>query len=863
MSEMNTNPLVSVIVPVYNVAPYLRQCLDSICGQTLKDIEIILVDDGSTDETLSILNEYEQADSRITVLQQKNQYAGVARNNGMKLAKGKYYSFLDADDFFELNMLEDMSNMAEMHQVDMVLCAADIYREAEKRITAAPWLLRTDLLKNADLANFSPAQVLGDRLYEVVKLAPWNKLFRADFVRQNKLEWSPEPRANDVLFVGSALAAAKTMAAVPKPLIHYRVRQDSISHSKSKSTEAHVKAFNALKQALDRLDVNEKVMHSFKLCYMASLVWDCDTLDMEQARIFRQQIIDEIEPQAQLLSPAGYSDACRWPQVEYRYKSIIRPLTTLVCKETKTGKDENWESLLSTIVSIKEADFDILCLSESADSNAGKIFKRYSEKDIRCRHVIDESACMNEATEMQSSSKYMIKMTPELRITADELKNNLQQLEKITQDSCCLSYCQMKRLIGIPPKVSVIVPVYSGKEYFEKMIGSLVNQTLQDIEIIFIDDHGPDGSYSLAEAAAKTDNRIVLLRNDRNMGPGASRNKGIENAKGEFVAFVDADDIIPLDYYEMLYKKAKETGALVVKCGRANLYEDGKVVISTHNRDIAEKLKKGEHLVNAFGWEHTTAIYDRAHVMRNEARNSDALQDEDTGFIMKTLHNLSPEQFAMVDGIMYYYRMHSASVTHTHNASYLSESIKSMKDKLDYISSRSVDKALNTYAAVLVEGRINWRFKKVIHSTQITYQNRYDYLTEICRIINDYESKGKCIPLYGISKRLIKGQLGIEEYISSLLAPEVPDAPSPTLPPVPSPAAVTISPCSDVKLMQKLALLAWGPQLRSRYKRCHFLSIFAIGKKRQKYKQKKANCKIKYKEYKLLLHELRPFIFEK
>ena len=92
---------VSVIIPVYNVEPYLKQCMDSVVGQTLKDIEIICVDDGSTDGSLDILKEYATEDSRIQIIEQKNAGAGAARNNGMRHATGKYLSFLDSDDFFE------------------------------------------------------------------------------------------------------------------------------------------------------------------------------------------------------------------------------------------------------------------------------------------------------------------------------------------------------------------------------------------------------------------------------------------------------------------------------------------------------------------------------------------------------------------------------------------------------------------------------------------------------------------------------------------------------------------------------------------------------------------------------------------
>ena len=99
-NKIGYTPKVSVIIPVYNVEEYLRECLDSIVKQTLREIEIICVDDGSTDNSLEILKEYAKKDNRITVITQKNLHAGVARNAGLAVAKGEYLSFLDSDDFF-------------------------------------------------------------------------------------------------------------------------------------------------------------------------------------------------------------------------------------------------------------------------------------------------------------------------------------------------------------------------------------------------------------------------------------------------------------------------------------------------------------------------------------------------------------------------------------------------------------------------------------------------------------------------------------------------------------------------------------------------------------------------------------------
>lgn len=114
---------VSVIIPVYNVAPYLRRNLDSVLGQTLRDIEVICVDDGSDDGCAKILEEYAQKDPRVRVLSQKNAGAGAARNLGLAHAGGEFLSFLDSDDFFESAMLEKMVALAEADNADFVSAA--------------------------------------------------------------------------------------------------------------------------------------------------------------------------------------------------------------------------------------------------------------------------------------------------------------------------------------------------------------------------------------------------------------------------------------------------------------------------------------------------------------------------------------------------------------------------------------------------------------------------------------------------------------------------------------------------------------------------------------------------------------------
>ena len=255
-------PLVSVIVPVYNVENYLRQCLDSIINQTLKDIEIICVDDGSTDKSLDILKEYKEKDDRITILQQQNQYAGVARNNGLKIAKGEYLSFLDSDDFFKPEMLEEMYNKAKEDNSDVVVCEYLRYDNIsqtveehikinEKFITASPFSFK-------DMPN---------KLCGICHPNPWTKLFKKELFVKNKLKFDNTICFNDFTCVMTALAISDKIAVINKPFIYYRTNQSSNltgSISKKDPFSINLQIMKSLYNNLNRLNVYDIYKYWFE-----------------------------------------------------------------------------------------------------------------------------------------------------------------------------------------------------------------------------------------------------------------------------------------------------------------------------------------------------------------------------------------------------------------------------------------------------------------------------------------------------------------------------------------------------------------------------------------------------------------------
>lgn len=236
---------VSVVVPVYNTERYLPQCIESLINQTLKNVEFIFVDDGSTDHSVEIIEEYRRKDDRIQLIRQQNQYAGVARNNGMKHAKGKYIIFLDSDDFFDKNMLRDAYHCAEKNQTEIVLFNYRTYSDTSKSYTN-----KLTTKQHFPKGVFS-GEDLGENLYTLCNAAPWNKLFLRAFVDSHHLQFQPLKKCNDTYFVYMALALAERMIHINKCYINYRVgNQSSLQGARNSERRTFIDCGMSLKKGL-------------------------------------------------------------------------------------------------------------------------------------------------------------------------------------------------------------------------------------------------------------------------------------------------------------------------------------------------------------------------------------------------------------------------------------------------------------------------------------------------------------------------------------------------------------------------------------------------------------------------------------
>ncbi len=233
---------ISVVVPVYNTSRFLRQCVDSLINQTLKDVEFIFVDDGSTDDSLEILKQYQEKDERVKILHQENLHAGVARNNGMKQATGKYILFLDSDDYFDLKLLEEAFCCAEKKQAEVVFWGHYIYDNQTGEIRKRLFRMRHGVFSG---------EMLGDNVFSTFSVVPWNRLYLRSFIMKYNLEYQKIYKHNDVYFGLASVALAERIACLNKRLVYHRINNpESLQGNRTYAFQNLIEVYSGLKEKL-------------------------------------------------------------------------------------------------------------------------------------------------------------------------------------------------------------------------------------------------------------------------------------------------------------------------------------------------------------------------------------------------------------------------------------------------------------------------------------------------------------------------------------------------------------------------------------------------------------------------------------
>lgn len=229
----------SVVVPIYKVEQYLPKCIESLIKQTLEDIEIILVDDGSPDKCGEICDYYSSLDDRIKVIHKKNEGVSAARNDGLKVAKGDWILFCDSDDWMEENALEILYRTGEDNKVDLVI--ADVYKvynekQVYNQLFSEQFTYRSrdeiaQLIRQGIYHTYNPLPP--DHYTNTGYGGPWNKAVRREILVKNNIEFdlSVKSIGDDLLYVLATLSSVSSVSYIQKPVYNYRILENSTLHS--------------------------------------------------------------------------------------------------------------------------------------------------------------------------------------------------------------------------------------------------------------------------------------------------------------------------------------------------------------------------------------------------------------------------------------------------------------------------------------------------------------------------------------------------------------------------------------------------------------------------------------------------------
>lgn len=306
---------VSIILPIYNVEKYLRQCLDSCINQTLRDIEIICVNDGSTDNSLYIIKDYAEKDSRIKIINQENQGVSIARNNGFNAATGEYVLFMDSDDWLDLNTCQLAYKQA--HENDNDFLIYNYYRYEEKKdkyVKNNLSIAKLADIKKIDLREISNINYLRNAFI-------WNKIYKREWLIKNNIKFY-KMELEDLSFTVQIIIRSESTSIIDKPLYYYRIRTDSLT--KQSTPEGVIKSRDLA--LCDILETGNKNLLKIYLHYYFNILlywYDNLLMDKKEKAKFEKLMFKSFE---------------RIEKIDYRthlYKFLIKTKLYVLCKIIK------------------------------------------------------------------------------------------------------------------------------------------------------------------------------------------------------------------------------------------------------------------------------------------------------------------------------------------------------------------------------------------------------------------------------------------------------------------------------------------------------------------------------------------------
>lgn len=322
MESSSKQPAVSVIVPTYNAGEFVAQCVDSVLAQTLGDFELICVDDGSTDDTWSILDDRARRDGRVVALRQANAGPGAARNAGLDRARGRYVYCLDADDYLERDMLAQCVKALDDTRADMALVAFRTYNQQVGRAYPAEWGMRhEDVFPSHPNGSFT-WETAPDLFFETVQNVPWNKVVRRALLEERGIRFQELRLTEDLMYSLPAAVSARAVVRIPQPLVvHREFAGTNAMSDKGRHPLDFLKAFESLRAWLQGEGVYEPLRAAYREWLLDAAYYNLPTYrDFDGfAAAYERLVADGLEAyDLASLEPSGVRD--------HRYRALLEAL---------------------------------------------------------------------------------------------------------------------------------------------------------------------------------------------------------------------------------------------------------------------------------------------------------------------------------------------------------------------------------------------------------------------------------------------------------------------------------------------------------------------------------------------------------
>ncbi len=304
-------PKISILIPIYNVEKYLEQCLDSVVNQTLKDIEIICLDDGSTDSSKEIIDRYAKEDKRIVAVHKPNSGYGDSMNKGLEKATGEYIGIVESDDFIELNAFEKLYDLAKKFDADVV--RSNYYHFKGGKNTLYSYIKEKDTNK---LIEPLKAEWI---FYQAPAI--WSAIYRKEFLEDNKIKFLPTPGASyqDTGFNFKIWATTKKAVFTSDAFLHYRLDNESSSVNNPGKVFNVCKEYAEIESYLRKNNLYDKFAELMQMAKFGAYYWNINRLSEELREGFIERVKDEYEVAEKegTLNESLFLDKNQWNLLRY------------------------------------------------------------------------------------------------------------------------------------------------------------------------------------------------------------------------------------------------------------------------------------------------------------------------------------------------------------------------------------------------------------------------------------------------------------------------------------------------------------------------------------------------------------------